>query len=106
MYLVHIHLRPSSSDDLLPDDVAAVMADSAMELSGLEHVIVHSMNHSAPVIGVYIRSATLEEAEALAEDIWWRSCGTCRSLRRWTLVRAEVPLLPSEEQRKEDPTAD
>ncbi|GAA3842345.1 hypothetical protein GCM10022403_087890 [Streptomyces coacervatus] len=93
MYLVHIHLRPLAAGESLPDDTATVMMSAGLEV-GLEHAVAHLASTPRPVIGVYVRAATLDEAESLAEDIWWRASGTDRRLGRWVPLRVEVPLMP------------
>ncbi|MGW6058577.1 hypothetical protein [Streptomyces sp. NPDC055189] len=93
MYLVHIHLRPLDVGGSLPGDTAATVM-SAGSGAGLEHVAVHLRSGAHPVIGVYVRAATLQAAEAVTEDAWWRASATDRSLSAWVPLRVEVPLLP------------
>ena len=94
MYLVHILLQPVAGEGELPSDVAAIMAASAVHGRAPAHIAVHPERAPNPVIGVYVHAASLEEAELLVEDLWWRACASARELRRWILLRAEVPLVP------------
>lgn len=92
MYLVHIHLRPFVAGETLPEDTAAVVL-AAGRGAGVEHVAVHGRGDGHPVVGVYVRAASLAAAEALTEDVWRRASGTDGRLGRWLPLRAEVPLL-------------
>jgi hypothetical protein len=94
MYLVHILLRPPCDGTALPADTGTVLTASAADGMRVEHVTVHARGRPFPVIGVYVHATTLRAAEATAEDLWWRACADERTLRRWTLLRAEAPLLP------------
>ncbi|MER7049415.1 hypothetical protein ABT391_31760 [Streptomyces jumonjinensis] len=92
MYLVHIHLRSPANGEALTRDIAAVVMAAGLE-AGLEHVTVHTGGIPCPVIGIYVRAATLRAAEALAKEIWSRASDTDRRLSRWVPLRIEVPLL-------------
>ncbi|WP_234323933.1 hypothetical protein [Streptomyces sp. NRRL S-481] len=58
-------------------------------------MVVHPEAEPHPVIGVYIREATLERAEAFARQIWRSAVRAQPWLADWELVRAEAPLIPT-----------
>lgn len=93
MYLVHVHLHPHPSGDLLPGNTAATITASTAEAEGIEHVSVHPHTQPHPVIGIYVQAATLEDAEEMAESVWRRASARHGRLREWGFARAEVPLL-------------
>ncbi|WP_051807560.1 hypothetical protein [Streptomyces sp. NRRL F-2664] len=94
MYLVHVHLWASSASGRLPHTTAADITGHAEEYEGLLHVSVHPDPEDRPVVGVYLRAASLAEAEAAAVRVWQLAQTALPSLAGWTLLRAEVPLLP------------
>ncbi|MFJ4948490.1 hypothetical protein [Streptomyces sp. NPDC088760] len=59
----------------------------------LEHVSVHLQSRPHPVIGLFLRVASLNEAESTAEQIWVRAATACPQLAEWCLRRAEAPLM-------------
>ncbi|MER5934831.1 hypothetical protein [Streptomyces sp. NPDC002054] len=94
MYLVHIHLQAPLPGDRLPHRAAAQIAGHAAGREGLLHVSVHPDPEDRPVVGVYLRAGSLAEAEAAAVRLWQLAQTAIPPLARWTLLRAEVPLLP------------
>jgi hypothetical protein len=96
MYLVHVHLWPHPGGCDLPDTTASVIADCGSDITGFEHVSVHSPNDSAPVVGIYLRAPTLEAAELAAESLWRHSCTAYPWLCGWKFRRAEAPLMMPE----------
>ncbi|AZS82905.1 hypothetical protein AB0465_25470 [Streptomyces griseoviridis] len=91
MYLVHltIAIRGGTS---LPADIKQVLETNAPDV--LEHVSVHSRARPHLAISLFLRAASLDEAEKTAEQIWERAVTACPRLAEWTLLSAEVPLLP------------
>ncbi|MEU5041315.1 hypothetical protein [Streptomyces griseorubiginosus] len=59
----------------------------------LEHVSVHPQARPHPVVGLFLRVTSLNEAESTAEDIWFRAAAVCPQLAGWRLHRAEAPLM-------------
>ncbi|MEV8565843.1 hypothetical protein AB0436_09745 [Streptomyces sp. NPDC051322] len=96
MYLVHVHLRTHPRGEYLPEWTAPALAHCAAGFDGFEHVTVHAAEGPHPVIGLYLRAPSLEEAESAAEGLWWSAWSTHHRLRDWEFVRAEVPLLMPE----------
>jgi hypothetical protein len=96
MYLVHVHVQPPSNGVLLPGATAVAVTACARDMSGVEHVVVHADAQPYPVIGVYVSAATLEAAEETAAALWECALKDHHWLQDWTLVRAEVPLIPVE----------
>ncbi|MFE5675534.1 hypothetical protein ACFQ7B_05285 [Streptomyces erythrochromogenes] len=94
MYLVHIHLWASPACGRLPHTTATDIAGCTEDCDGLLHVSVHPEPEDRPVVGVYLRAASLAEAEAEAVRLWRLAQTALPSLVGWTLLRAEVPLLP------------
>ncbi|MFJ4473150.1 hypothetical protein ACIP2X_37440 [Streptomyces sp. NPDC089424] len=93
MYLVHVHLRGPLSGDRLPQSTAADITRHVSGREGLIHVSVHPDPENRPVVGLYLRATTLEEAETAAERLWQLVQTALRPLSAWELLRAEVPLL-------------
>ncbi|WP_157879701.1 hypothetical protein [Streptomyces yangpuensis] len=94
MYLVHIHLWASPACGRLPHTTAADITGYAEDREDLLHVSVHPEPEDHPVVGVYLRAVSLAEAEAAAVRLWQLAQTALPSLAGWTLLRAEVPLLP------------
>ncbi|GGS81712.1 hypothetical protein GCM10010253_65480 [Streptomyces badius] len=90
MYLVHLTLAPPGVSPL-PAETGRVLAARAPDV--LEHVSVHPRARPHPVVGLFLRVASLEEAETTAERIWERAAAACPQLAGWHLRRAEVPLI-------------
>lgn len=93
MYLVHIHLDPPPDGSRLPPRTHELMTGAAPEDAGLEFVVLHPEAEPHPVLGLYVRAPSLEVAEGRACVIWQRSQRAHPVLRRWSLIKAEVPLL-------------
>lgn len=93
MYLVHLAVAPVG-DARLPADVGQMLEAAAPDV--LEHVSVHPRAAPHAVIGLFLRVASLDEAETIAEQIWERAAAVCFELAEWRLRSAEVPLLPYE----------
>ena len=91
MYLVHLTIA-SPGNASLPAEIKQVLEATALDV--LEHVSVHSQARPHPVISLFLRVASLKEAETTAEQIWERAAAACPQLTEWSLLRAEVPLLP------------
>ncbi|MEU6576282.1 hypothetical protein [Streptomyces sp. NPDC046805] len=94
MYLVHVHVQPPLDGVLLPSGTADTVAACVRDVAGVEHVVVHADTRPHPVIGVYVSAATLEAAEETAVALWRCALKDQHSLRCWTLLRAEVPIIP------------
>lgn len=93
MYLVHLVLAPPG-DALLPAEIRQLLEAAAPDV--LEHVSVHSQARPHAVIGLFLRLASLDEAETTAKQIWERAAAAFPQLAEWHLRRAEVPLVPYE----------
>lgn len=91
MYLVQLTVEPASQA-VLPSDVGSMLQDAAPD--DLEHVTVHAQTRPHPVVSLFLRGATLDEAETTASHIWERAQKEFPQLAEWRLVRAEVPLHP------------
>lgn len=91
MYLVHLAIA-SPGDAPLPADIKKMLEAIAPDV--LEHVGVHPQARPHSVISLFLRVASLSEAEATAEQIWERTVAAYSQLTEWSLIRAEVPLLP------------
>lgn len=91
MYLVHLAIA-SPGDASLPADMREMFEAVAPDV--LEHVSVHSQARPNSVISLFLRAASLDEAEAIAEQIWERAVAAYPQLAEWSLLRAEVPLFP------------
>ena len=93
MYLVHLAIAPSD-DASLPAEIEIRQMLEATAPDVLEHVSVHLQAQPHPVISLFLRVAFLDEAETTAEQIWERTAAASPQLTEWSLLRAEVPLLP------------
>lgn len=91
MYLVHLALVPRGHA-LLPAEIRQVLEATAPDV--LEHVSVHPQAWPHSVVGLFLRVASLNEAETTAERIWEGAAAACPGLAEWCLRRAEVPLFP------------
>lgn len=93
MYLVHLAVAPLG-DARLPVEIRQTLEAIAPDV--LEHVSVHAQARPHPVIGLFLRVASLNEAETTAKLIWERATAASPQLAAWRLRRAEVPLIPFE----------
>ncbi|MGW0703987.1 hypothetical protein ACWD0A_32760 [Streptomyces sp. NPDC002867] len=91
MYLVQLTLA-SPGDAPLPAELKQVLQATAPDV--LEHVGIHFQAQPHLVISLFLRAASLNEAETTAEQIWERATASCSQLAEWPLLRAEVPLHP------------
>ncbi|MEV1092056.1 hypothetical protein [Streptomyces microflavus] len=91
MYLVQLFITPIG-DTSLPIEAKQAIETGAPEI--LEHVCVHDRTRPHTVISLFIRAASLGEAELAARQIWEHAISQSSRLARWTLLRAEVPLHP------------
>ncbi|MEU8894094.1 hypothetical protein [Streptomyces sp. NPDC048442] len=91
MYLVHLAVA-SPGDIPVPAEIKQLLAASAPDV--LEHVSVHPRERPHPVIGLFLRVTSLNEAETTAELIWEHAVAASPRLAGWRLRRAEVPLVP------------
>ncbi|MER6687656.1 hypothetical protein [Streptomyces minutiscleroticus] len=78
---------------MLSPSAAGAIARVCTGRSGFEHVSVHVDVRPHPVLGFYLRAASLVEAEAAADSLWRHAASFVPQLEEWELVRAEVPLL-------------
>lgn len=95
VYLVHIHLLPHRSGAGLPGSTAAAIARVLPDDMGIRHISLHASEQPAPVLGVYLESRTLAHAESSARSVWETAAAALPWLREWSLLRAEVPLMPA-----------
>lgn len=93
MYLVHLAIAPPG-DALLPAEIRQMLEATAPDV--LEHISLHPQARPHPVIGLFLRVSSLNEAETTAEQIWEHAAASYSQLADWCLRRAEVPLVPYE----------
>ena len=91
-YLVHMHLAPRGPGVILPAHTASAIVCAANH-PGVLHVVAHPLAQPQPIVGLYIREETLDQAEASARHIWQHAVAAQPWLGHWQLVRAEVPLI-------------
>ncbi|MFD5752236.1 hypothetical protein [Streptomyces sp. NPDC127033] len=91
MYLVQLTLAPSG-DAHPPPEIKQALHDAAPDV--VEHVSVHTQTRPHLVVSLFLRAASLDEAEAAAKRIWQHATTNCTPLAAWSLRRAEVPLHP------------
>lgn len=92
MYLVHVQLRPPAGRRL-PDHVAGLVAGCIAPDEAVEHVTFHPEAVGGPVVGLFLLSTRLDEAEQTASAVCERAIATCPELRGCLILRSEVPLL-------------
>ncbi|KAB1978630.1 hypothetical protein [Streptomyces triticiradicis] len=92
-YLVHIHLMPRGPGTSLPPHSASVIAGSTTH-SGVVHVVVHPLARPHPVVGLYIRETTLDQAERSALQVWQHAVTAEPWLDHWDVICADAPLIP------------
>ncbi|MGW2426489.1 hypothetical protein ACWC0C_46220 [Streptomyces sp. NPDC001709] len=93
MYLVQLTLAPRG--DAHPPaeaELKQALHDAAPDI--VEHVSVHTQTRPHLVVSLFLRAASLDEAEAAAKRIWQHATANCTLLAAWSLRRAEVPLHP------------
>ncbi|WP_432122388.1 hypothetical protein [Streptomyces sp. S1] len=96
MYLVHVGLR-APAPRVSPHELTAPLVRSHVHPEDrAEHISVHPRALPHPVIGVYLRAASLAEAEAWAADLVDRVLARCPELSGWSPLRPEAPLLAPE----------
>ncbi|MFB6838646.1 hypothetical protein [Streptomyces sp. NPDC056361] len=93
MYLIHASLKALGGAAVLPPDIRALVLGQALPEERVEHVSVHAHAQPHPVLGLYLRSNGLLEAEAAARAICLRALLNCPELTGWTLLDAQVPLV-------------
>ncbi|ASU79161.1 hypothetical protein CDG81_13660 [Actinopolyspora erythraea] len=94
MYLVHLTIT-TAGDIALPAEIKQMLATTAPD--ALEHVSLHLQARPHPVISLFLRTASLQEAETMARQIWERAVDAIPQMSEWSLLRAEVPLIPCED---------
>lgn len=94
MYLVHAHLGPGDAA-LLPPDAARVFASSAHPAEQVEHVVVHRDHASGPVIGLFMATPNLAEAERNALEVCRRAVSEHTALRGVSIVSCGAVLVPA-----------
>ncbi|MEU5092816.1 hypothetical protein [Streptomyces sp. NPDC021356] len=93
MYLVQLTLAPAG-DARPPAEAELKQALHAAAPNIVEHVSVHTQTRPHLVVSLFLRAASLNEAEAAAKRIWQHAAASCTPLAAWSLRRAEVPLHP------------
>ncbi|MFE6223899.1 hypothetical protein [Streptomyces sp. NPDC057854] len=93
MYLIHASLRALGGAATLPSDTRALVLGQVLPGERVEHVAVHADALPHPVLGLYVLSGRLQDAEATARAVCRRALLNCPQLDGWTLLRAQAPLL-------------
>ena len=92
MYLIHVSLGPS--DARFPPKLGRILAGFAAPADGVEHVSDHSDHLEGPVVGLYLTSPSLAEAEAAAERVCRRALAGHPALSGVTLLNRGAALCP------------
>ncbi|MFD7988403.1 hypothetical protein ACFV4M_34225 [Kitasatospora indigofera] len=92
MYLVHARLRAPAGAELHAS-AGSLLRAFAVPADGLEHVAVHPRAEPDPVLGLYLLSPSLEEAEACAARLCRRAFDTLPRLAGWQLLSARAPMV-------------
>ncbi|MEU7552976.1 hypothetical protein AB0B01_11595 [Streptomyces sp. NPDC044571] len=92
MYLIHASLKALGGAAALPSDTRALVLGQALPEERVEHVSVHAHALPHPVLGLYLLSDRLLEAEATARALCLRALLNCHELSGWTLLAAQAPL--------------
>ncbi|MDJ0380423.1 hypothetical protein [Streptomyces sp. G-G2] len=93
MYLIHAGLRAPSADDQLPPLTAEFIRVLAGADGPVEHVSVHRHAQPDPVVGVYVLTDSLDEAELHTEELLRRALDDVPALRGWSVTRVGAPLV-------------
>ncbi|MFG2235828.1 hypothetical protein ACGFNX_38520 [Streptomyces sp. NPDC048723] len=92
MYLIHASLKALGGAAVLPSGTRALVLGQARPEERVEHVSVHAHALPHPVLGLYLLSDRLLEAEAAARTVCLRALRSCPELGGWTLLAAQAPL--------------
>ncbi|MFE4960503.1 hypothetical protein ACFRCW_42865 [Streptomyces sp. NPDC056653] len=98
MFLIHVRLAADNQAPL-PDEVADIVRQCARVEDRLEHVSPHPEASQGPVLGLYLLSRTVEEAELTAVSVCTRALQTSQRLRHFRLLAcnaAPPPTLPAD----------
>lgn len=92
MYLVHLSFLPPVRGRF-SDKAKEMIRSVAAPGDGLEHITVHRRRGTDPVVGLFLRSRSLTEAENTASLLWHRAVEAHPELREYQLFRCEAPLV-------------
>ncbi|MFV2197081.1 hypothetical protein [Nocardiopsis sp. LOL_012] len=92
MYLVHLTFL-SPQHKRFPCDIREMIESASEPGDGLEHISVHQRAGADPVIGLFLRSHSLDDTERTASRLWRRTVEIHCELREYQLFRCEVPLI-------------
>ncbi|MDN3294959.1 hypothetical protein QWM81_13030 [Streptomyces ficellus] len=97
MYLIHAQLAAVSSETL-PENAADAVMQCALPEESVEHVAAHPWAASGPVLGLFLLSASLAEAERSAHAVCTRALKTAGEFQGFRLItcQAALPPLPYE----------
>ncbi|MFI8105275.1 hypothetical protein [Streptomyces sp. NPDC086023] len=92
MYLVHVALRPPPGA-ALDAELPTLLRALARPEERVEHVVAHPDSLPYPVLGFFLLSGSLADAERAAHAVGRRGTELLAALRGWTVLCAEVPLI-------------
>ncbi|MGW7459938.1 hypothetical protein [Streptomyces sp. NPDC054797] len=92
MHLIHASLKALGGAAALPSDTRALDLGQALPQERVEHVSVHAHPLPHPVLGLYLLSDRLLEAEATARTLCLRTLPDCQELSGRNLREAQTPL--------------
>ncbi|MER7846194.1 hypothetical protein ABTZ03_19830 [Kitasatospora sp. NPDC096077] len=92
MYLVHAALRPLSPGLHLPPDVRGLLWDAVRPTDRIEHLVVHRAAQPHPLLGVFVLTDSLLDAEERVAAFCRRAAAE-PVLAGWSPARAAAPLV-------------
>lgn len=90
MHLVHLTLI-SRTRRTHHEDFREMIESVSEDGDGLEHVSVHRRADADPILGLFLRSQQLRDAEHTAEQLWGRATRTYAELAEYQLFKCQAP---------------
>ncbi|MFJ9446688.1 hypothetical protein ACIRRH_33240 [Kitasatospora sp. NPDC101235] len=93
MYLVHTVLRPDAPGRVLPVDTRGLLLAAVLPEDRVEHLVVHPDALPHPVLGVYLVTGSLAEAEHRAAAFCRRALAVAPAFAGWSEAGTAAPLV-------------
>ncbi|MFJ8433526.1 hypothetical protein ACIQ9P_19715 [Kitasatospora sp. NPDC094019] len=93
MYLVHAVLRHSAPEAALPPDARDLLSALVRPRDRIEHLVLHRDAAPDPVLGLFLLTDSLAEAENRATVFCRTALGSLPELLGWWADRVAVPLV-------------